>query len=303
MKAIRPLLRLMAGARELWGLAGLAALLALGSVVGLMAPDTPDLAALQAQVERLQQRLSGVPPLRQTTAPQGQTAAIAWPGAGDVDRVWPWLQHRLQAQGLQLLSMRPQAVARQGEEPLHEVVLRLQGRWQDWRAVEHALHACAPWWQLDHWLFLPTGAEEIRMDLHVRLGLQAEAAAGTDGAAWPLPLWPQGPAPQAAAVDPFVQTRARQPAQPPDASPSASSMPDDPRQWPVSAVRLQGLWWTRGAAHAVLSAGEAQQVLTVGQPIGREGYRLHTVQADGVLLVSRQPGQPPLHLPLKGERR
>ena len=60
--------------------------------------------------------------------------------ATEADGVWPWLQARMQSQGLQVQSLRPQAVTTTDGLPQQAVSLQLQGRWHDWRALEAALN-------------------------------------------------------------------------------------------------------------------------------------------------------------------
>lgn len=78
-------------------------------------------------------------------------------------------------------------------------------------------------------------------------------------------------------------------------------LPEGPvAHWPVQALRLQGIWQQADAFHAVLGHGLEQVVVTPGQKVGREAYRVLRVTEEGVALQAPQAGQALLHLGWKG---
>ena len=180
---------------------------------------------------------------------------------------------------------------------LHEqaVQWRLQGRWRDWLAWGQALEVHAPWWVFDHWLVLPAGTPgEVRIELQARLGLQGQRAAAR---VWPT--WPVSPAPVpgvgAQLFDP--------PGERVESAPVAAVPQGQPLQWPVRELRLLGIWQQAGVCHAVLGAGPDWLVVSPGQWVGREHYRVLRVSASGLDLGAASAVDPPLHLGFQGEPR
>lgn len=282
----------------------LAGLFGLGLSGWLTGPETGAMAALESDVAQLQSRLQAAP-----SPPPAQTqpwpAASQWPAPGDAVTVWPWLQQRLQAQGLQVLAMRPQAVTVDRGLPEQVVSLRLQGRWRDWLALERAVDAHVPWWVVDQWQVVPAGTTEaeVRIELQARLGLQPPALqrAASVPTAWPT--WAVDDMATEAGAELFrpASTPLSEPAVA-AAGEAVSALPADPRQWPVRELRLLGVWHQSGAAHAVLGAGLNRLVVSPGQRLGQEGWRVRRVHHDGVELVAAQPGGAVLHLTLQGDK-
>ena len=122
-------------------------------------------ARLEAEVAQLESRLLAAPaPIRAQTLPV--PAVPHWPAAGDVATLWTGLQPRLQAQGLQLLSMRPQAITAFKDLPEQSVLLRLQGRWDDWLALASACetHGVGTLFRSDHYLSVDDRRERGSLD-------------------------------------------------------------------------------------------------------------------------------------------
>jgi len=61
-------------------------------------------------------------------------------------------------------------------------------------------------------------------------------------------------------------------------------LPDDPQQWPLSRIRLAGLWQQGSERLAVLSAGTHWARVTLGQRVTLEGHRVVSITDEGVLL-------------------
>ena len=217
--------------------------------------------------------------------------------------VWPWLQQRLRAHGLQVQLLRPQAVNDATTLPQQQVAMRLQGRWHDWLEVESALHRHAPWWVIDQWQVVPVGPQsgEVRIDLQARLGfrppaLQAHGATPRVWPEWPVladreplagnELFAQAPTPQAGAV----------------AGQATAPLPADPSGSPVHAWRLLGVWQQAGTAHAVLGDGESPIVVRQGQRVGLGAYRVRRIGQDQVELAGAGPAGQVLRLTLQKEK-
>ncbi len=297
--------------------AGMLSLVA-GALVGgwVWLDEIEALAQLQAQAQAL-------------AAPQGQgsagqqaapsdvqtvpSAVLALPMAGHGDSVWPWLQQRMQAHGLQVLSLRPGALESPSGWPTQSFTLEAQGRWQDWQDFERQLHRHVPWWTVSQWQLTPLGqtSDQIRVQWQGRLAWQPATAGGTS------PDWPQW-APEArpdGAVPLFATVQVQTPSLPApvaDAGPGAAGDPlatvapelsPDPLQWPVQALRLYGSWRQAGSTHVVLGQGPFHVVLAPGQRVGREGHRLARIDEDGVVLQPADAAQSPIHLSWSGGRR
>lgn len=287
--------------------AGVGAVLA-----GLLWPlDTEALAALRQEVEQLQAQAQVAQRKAHASAPMDSAARQALPMPDEPDlaegvMVWPWLQQRLRAHGLQVQALRPHAVTRLGQLPQQSVAVRLQGRWRDWLAFEEAWNWHAPWWVIDHWQVVPAGApsDEVRIELQVRLafrppGLPANAATR---------VWPEWPVPEDGRSMPSANLFAQ------DATPVATALaaalagdaapqrPEDPRRGSVHALRLLGVWQQAGTAHAVLGDGLNPIVVRQGQRIGREAYRVRRIGDDQVELGASGARAEVLRLKLAGDK-
>ncbi len=250
---------------------------------------------------RLQEAGSLVP--REAAAPS-DPGVLALPDPGERDALWSWLQQRLQAQGLQVLALKPQALTAKAGLPEQPLWLHLQGQWRDWRAFARTMGEHVPWWVVDQWQVVPANSArgEVRIELQARLGLRPSGL-GPSPVARAWPVWPVAntdPLPGEALVfahgaqGPAVAAAA-------PTSEAASALPADPRQWPVRELRLLGVWHQAGVGHAVLGAGQHQVVLVPGQRVGREAYRVRRVGPNGVELVAA--AAPVVHLTLQGNKR
>ena len=279
--------------------------------------DTEALDALRLEVAQLQTEVHAqlhAPlqvPQRQAaqSAPAGSTAQKVLmphephePDLAESVRVWPWLQQRLRAQGLQVQVLRPQAVATSSPLPQQGVAMRLQGRWRDWLDFEAAMHSHAPWWVIDQWQVVPVGpqSDEVRIELQARLGFRPPALQDKR----PPRVWPEWPVVAGGQPTPGADLFARLPMSggTPLVSEAPSPLPSDPRGWPVQALRLLGVWQQAGTAHAVLGDGLNQVVVTQGQRIGREAYRVRWIGDDQVELGATTATALVLRLTLQGDK-
>jgi len=264
--------------------------LALCGVVGLLGPERAELEALETEVAQLQDRLSAAPvprPLQDAVQGSGASERSAWldgPTQEQGAAVWPWLQQRLQDQGLQVIALRPQGLSAEGL-PEQTVQLQLQGRWRDWLALSQAMAVHAPWWVVDQWQVTPVGVGDVRIELQARVGWLPLLLLDPKRAVWAGPQWPvaaragEPPATDALLFGlPEVAAAAQ--------LPSTPVLPQDPRHWPVRALRLQGVWQEAGQWHALLGAGLAQATVRVGQRVGQEGLRVRRVDMAGVALAA-----------------
>ena len=280
-------------AREQLAVVALAFVLGSAPVLLWWGPDSAALDALEDEVAQLHSRLQPVlpSPARQTLAPQ--PAATDWPHPDESTAAWTWLQQGAQAHGLQVQALQAQPVLATGDWLEQPVRWRLQGPWRQWLALEAALHAHAPWWVVDQWQVLPAGEKpgDVRIELQARLGLQPRSVPETLSRPRDWPVWRHARAPEPPGAEVFALAQgagisATAGAAAPAASQATEPLPADPRLWPVRELRLLGVWWQAGTAHAVLGRGLAQVTVVPGQRIGREAYRVQRVSEAGVELVA-----------------
>ena len=257
--------------------------------------------ALEAEVAQLTAMSGSQHATRSAVAAPVPAGSVLpdWPTPDEAASVWPWLQQRLQEQGLQVLAIQPLPFDRGNAAralPEQAVLWRLQGRWRDWLAWGRALEVHAPWWVFDHWTVLPAGTSgEVRIELQARLGLQGQRAAAAR-------IWPTWPLPQAPAQG--VGAQLFDPPGPQvESGPVAPVAHGQPQQWPARELRLLGIWQQAGVHHAVLGAGPDWLVVSPGQRVGREHYRVLRVSASGLDLGAASAADPPLHLGFQGEPR
>lgn len=278
------------------------ALLGGGGVVWVFGPALDEVDALETAVAKLQAQ----PPLTRSvpaqawstqaaSAPPEPVASTDWPEPVQATTLWPWLQQRLQAQGLRVLALRPQTMnATASGLPEQAVVLQLQGRWLDWQTWSQDMAAHATWWRVDQWQLVPAEAGQVRIELQARVGLQP------DRSTWVAPEWPLVRAALDSRDSLFGLHGAQEVGGSRVSAPHAlESASPDPRGWPVRALRLQGLWQQADQWHAVLGNGLAQVTVRAGQRVGQEGYRVQRIAPDGVVLGAEK-GAPVLRLDWQG---
>ena len=281
----------------------LAALLGLVVAGWWSTPDAQTWEAVDQEVTQLQTRLQSAAGRALSPESSAQDLLLDVPGQHETDALWPWLQQRLRAQGLQTQALQPQAMATVQGLPEQAVRLRLRGRWRDWLAFEQAMDAHVPWWTVEHWQVVPDGAKpgEVRIELQARLGLLPPALQAGRRAIGAWPAW--SVVPMAPGAPLFDRPSARPVAHAVQAVPDEHRVwSADPRSWPVRALRLLGVWQQAGSAHAVLGLGQEQVTVKPGQQVGIEGYRVRRVQADAVELQAPHALGPVLHLSLQGDQ-
>lgn len=278
----------------------LAGLVGLGLSGWLAAPDMQAMEALESEVLRLQSRLQSGPVSAQARpAPLASVPQRPWPQAAEATAFWPWLQQRLQAQGVQVLSLRPQAVRTEQGLPEQGVLLRLQGRWQDWLALEQGFHAHVPWWGADQWLVTPAGTTpgEVRIELQARLGLMPAGWLPRPPPVQNWPAWDETTLPMGAELFGLPTATAALAA----ASPAAGSVSNGLLPGKVDAWRLLGVWRQDGTAHAVLEAGADRQTVRAGQKLQPQGWRVRRVEDASIELAVPGAGAAVRRLTLEGD--
>ena len=285
----------------------------LGSVPLLLTwgPDSATLDALEGEVAELHSRLQPGMPVATRQAHAPEVLALDWPHPDEPTAAWTWLQLGAQAHGLQVQALQPQPVVTVGDLPEQPARWRLQGPWHQWLALEAALDASAPWWLVDQWQVVPDGqvAGDVRIELQGRLGLQPHSVPATLSTQRDWPVWqhtraadPRGA--EVFAVPQGARLSAAAPAAATAANPPTEPLPADPRLWPLRELRLMGVWWQGGTAHAVLGQGLLQVTVAPGQRIGREAYLVQRVSESGVELAPARKGERAtvLELTWSGER-
>ena len=307
MKPIRWFHSLRPEEQRQWAVLLLAAVLGAGVTVGLFAPDTREREALDADVAQLQARLQPLPQATPGKALSDAQALPDLPELNEASMVWPWMQQRLQAQGLQVQALQPQGMATVQGLPEQTVRLRLSGRWRDWLAFEQAIDTHVPWWVIDQWQVVPAGTKpgDVRIELQVRIGLRPSVLQVERAGPRVWPVWSVAPdATNAADAGPTLfglpAVQPMAPAVQAMASQALAGLSADLRWGSVHAVRLLGIWRQAGAAHAVLGQGLDHVVVRVGQQVGSEGYRVIAVRDSGVVLQAPGADGAVLHLDIQG---
>ncbi len=276
------------------------AVLGAGGFAWVFGPALDEVDALQRDLAQLQTQ----PPLTRTataSAPPEPAASAAWPEPAQATILWPWLQQRLQAQGLQVLALRPQTMNTPASGlPEQAVILQLQGHWPDWHAWSQDMAAHAPWWGVDQWQVVPAGAGQVRIELQARVGLWPATLAWPERSSWVAPEWPLVRA-AAGSREPLFGLHGAEAGAAQSVSASRPLAPalSDPRGWPVHALRLQGVWQQADQWHAVLGDGLAHVTVQPGQRVGQEGYRVQRIAQDGVVLRADKE-EPVLRLDWRG---
>lgn len=250
-----------------------------GEALGV--PDT-----LREDIHGLQVRLAQGVPL----APPPQSEAMPpWPSQHDAATVWVQLQQGAQQQGLQVQSLRPQALTLVAELPEQAVVLGLQGRWDEWLQWLQSMAPNTPWWLIERWqiapLFAVSGpADALHIELHARLGLQplpvaTDLAHGQWASEPVVPTLPRVTLPGA-----IPSTRLANPASTVSAS-SSQAWTADPGRWPAQQWQLLGIWQSgQQPAHAVLGHDSEVAVVKAGQIVGQEAHRVERIEPSALVL-------------------
>lgn len=254
----------------------------------------------------------------------GPKKAPAWLDVRQAASFWPELQQGLKAQGLQLQALKPGPQEVLAGGLTQTVLLDLQGDWDDWRLFEQQLDRHVPGWAMSRWQVTPLqagangpgDAGQVRMQWHVQWAWREVEMAGPAQGAAQTGAPPRGgewlglvavSAPvrtaslfaepgRVARPQSIVQSNAQSNAQ----SVATPEWVGPVEQWPVQALRFQGVWQQAGVLHAVLGSGLQQVVVVPGQAVGREAYRVLHVGADEVVLQPPHATQAPLRLGWSG---
>ena len=269
------------------------ALLTMGAVWWLMASDVDALERLEQEVLALAQQqepaLAAVLPKHHSSdafKPQD------WPSQADSVALWAAVQHGLEACGLEVQVLQPQASGHREGLPEQAVALRLLGPWSSWRTCEQALAEQAPWWLVQQLQVLPTGQrpDEVSIELQARIGWRPEhwASAGP----WQWRFLPPGQSLSAATLPLFGTGEGVE---------NLATSVVSGQNAGTSAMRLLGVWQQDGRFHALLDLGIEQVYATAGQRLSRSAYRVRHVGPDSVDLTGVLPGEPSLRLRLREE--
>lgn len=272
--------------RWIWALA--AALAGLLGVIGWQAD-------VVVQREHLQQQVQGL----RAAAPAASTPGPApsarrdlidrLPAQSSASRLGLDLQTGLASQGLQVLALKPQALHSGQPLPSQALALRWQGRFGDFGHAWASLVDAGPVWTIERLTVVPgLSAGTLQWDGVWRAWLRPDAAAPQ---AWPA-LWETSPGPAGVAGhDPFVPAVSAAAASGVGTSDAVPpGLPADPRQWPLAAIRLAGVWQQADKAQAVLSAGPHWVVVGAGTGLALEAYRVKAVHPDSVELQPLKGG-------------
>lgn len=278
--------------RWAWALAGVG--VGVG-VVAVWAWETYEEHDLWRQkVESLRAANSAVPTKSSASdqvASDASTLVDRLPAQRDAARLWLALQQGLVQRGLQVQSLRPQALLPGRGLSSQAVALRLQGRFVEGVQVWASLADSGPVWTLDR-LNVTPGPQpgQLQWDGVWRVWLRPDAPSAQ---AWPA-LWLPGGRSALADVDPFVAATALA-LQPGASEPWADDFSANPGHWPLARIRLLGVWQQGPLRQAVLGAGPHWVVLGPGAHLAQEGYRIQTVGADAVELQANK-GRMPVHV-------
>lgn len=277
---------------------------------------------LQQEVPALHSRLAAMPVVPAPSAGaadadlrraelNGPQRLTNWPDVRQAAAFWPGLQQRLQGRGLQLQSLKPGPQEVLAGWSTQTVLLDVQGLWDHWRMFEQQLDQYVPGWVVSRWQVTPLQAAangsgdtgQVRMQWHVQWAWPADVSAVSAEASLPGGgEWPDGLAVLAPArtaplfAVPGVATSPQSNAQ----SAVTTELVGPAAQWPVQALRFQGVWQQAGVLHAVLGSGLQQVVVAPGQAVGREAYRVLRVGPDEVVLQPPHAAQAPLRLGWSG---
>lgn len=221
-------------------------------------------------------------------ASDASTLVDRLPAQRDAAGLWLALQQGLAQRGLQVQSLRPQALWSGRGLSSQAVALRLQGRFAEGVQVWATLMDSGPVWTLDRLTVTP-GAQpgQLQWDGVWRVWLRPDAPSAQ---AWPA-LWSPLTRSALTGVDPFVAAPDLA-LQPGASEPLPGDFSADPRDWPLARIRLLGIWQQGPQMRAVLGVGPHWVVLGPGGHLAQEGYRIQTVGPDGVELQARHGGGP-----------
>lgn len=308
--------RLLARGMRRWGYACLGALVGGGLVWQAHQQDMEAHLHVEQEVARLEQLLAALPasqvsPTVQLFPADFPDKLASLPGVDQAAPLWNDLHQAFAGQGLQWLSMRPVPPAVKPEAadrwPSQALVVRLKGRFEDWVRAWETLAEMEVLCSIDKISFAATAVPaEVQMDAVLRVWMRpvtlrespqtghvwqrfAQFEKRSTSEKWPLlfALAPSGPA---APVSATGGVSAQVPGAQGVAIPMAE-LTEDPRQWPLSRVRLVGLLQQGESRQAILTAGGHWARVSPGQRVTQEGHRVVAITHDGVSLRLAQGAQ------------
>lgn len=308
--------RLLARGMRRWGYACLGALVGGGLVWQAHQQDMEAHLHVEQEVARLEQLLAALPASQVSPTVQPFPADFpdklaSLPGVDQAAPLWNDLHQAFAGQGLQWLSMRPVPPAVKSEAadrwPSQALVVRLKGRFEDWVQAWETLAEMEVLCSIDKISFAATAVPaEVQMDAVLRVWMRpvtlrespqtghvwqrfAQSEKRSTSEKWPLlfALASSGPA---APVSGMGGESAQLPGAQGVAIPMAE-LTEDPRQWPLSRVRLVGLLQQGESRQAILTAGGHWARVSQGQRVTQEGHRVVAITHDGVSLRLAQGAQ------------
>lgn len=299
-----------------WGYACLGCLVGGGLVWQMQQPKIEMHRQVAQEVVRLTQQLAALP-----ASPASQTVQLfpadfpdklaSLPGVDQPAPIWNDLHQALAGHGLQWLSMRPvpQTVKPEAADrwPSHAVVVRFKGRFEDWVKAWETLAEMEVLCSIDKISVAATAVPaEVQIDAVLRVWMRpitmretpqagrtwhmfAQSEKRTTSDKWPLlfgqaPIGLTAPGSSLGGVSPKA-LGTESVATPPVV------LPEDPRQWPLSRVRLVGLLQQGESRQAILTAGGHWARVSQGQRVTQEGHRVVAITHDGVSLRLAQGAQ------------
>ena len=313
--------RLVARAMRRWGFACMGCLVGGGLVWQLHQHDVQLHMQVAQEVARLEQQLAASPAIQASQALLPFPADFPdklgrLPGGDEPASIWTALHQALAGQGLQWLSLRPVPQTAKPEAsaqwPSQAVVVRVKGRFEDWVRAWETLAETGVLCSIDKISVAATAVPaEVQIDAVLRVWMRpigmlvtpqagrewqlfaqsAEARVSKSPTAEKLPLLfaqaPTGPAAPASSVggvsDPALGKEG--------VSVPTVALSHDPRQWPLSRVRLVGLLQQGDSRQAILTAGGHWARVSQGQRVTQEGHRVEAITDVGVSLRLAQGAQ------------
>lgn len=296
-----------------WGFAVSACLLAWGLGIWLHAQTWRAHAQLKSEVQTLQAQLAAIPNVP-TVHPNANGTVMTddvnrLPTADQQEQLWNHLQNTLAMHRVKLMVK--QAVNDQGVGPLpsQAMFLRLQARFENWAGAWASLARMGPVWSMDRLRVVPSiGQEGVDIEVVWRVWF-SPAMAGTPQAsalfAVGSPARPQAllqkedasifdmPFHNHLKPDPETRTGAVAPtraaagvlpdaADPVDPAPKERVFSNEPERWPMSPLRVIGIWRQGEQAEAVVANATHWFRTQEGRSISHEGHRVWRIGADHI---------------------
>ena len=234
-------------------------------------------------------------------ATQALTQSLAHlPGSSSRSLLWPALQQSFERHRLVLLSLQPVSDAVAAPLPSQAVALRLRGRFDDWGRAWTALSEGIPVWTMERVHITPQAhAPWVEIDVLLRVWLRADqdGEKAWRGESVSNPVSTQEPAVffhGASSGSGSAKSLVSSGLDGALAAPQAAAQDSpDPMHWPITGLRLLGIWHGPETAYAILAVGPHWISAQVGQRVSQEGHRLVAI---GDQAVSLRAGMEPLRV-------